>query len=354
MALWGFMHACEETLVWNGNTSEDLSPIEGRRIEAGKTSGSSAAEPRSIPNSFAANEAKPSKRRTYKLTLAVFYDERQTVTDPQLISPSAGKPALVMKEWETLGYDIEIMSVNPASRDDFYLAHARTYVDGVFDLTRPNGFGTRTQNVADSLPWTTGSMITAAVYALEKKTIACSPSSGYHHAMYDMAGGFCTFNGLMVTAVKLHHQYNLKRVGILDIDHHYGDGTDHIIRKIDAQFVRHYSFGGDHRDNSYWKGGPKADEWLEGLPSVLADFSDCQLVIYQASADPHMNDPLGGALSSAQMRKRDELVFSAMRKHGIPLVWNIAGGYQNPIENVLAIHNATMEECLKAFELPIG
>ncbi len=284
------------------------------------------------------------------MSLPVFYDERQTVFDQKLCSPSAAKPALVMKAWKQLGFDIEVMGVTPASREDFYLAHDRAFVDGVFELTRPNGFGTRTQQVADSLPWTTGSMITASVHAYENKAIVCAPASGFHHAMYNMSGGFCTFNGLMVTAVKLRQQFNLERVGILDIDHHYGDGTDHIIKKIEAQFIRHYSFGGEHRDNSWWKGGAKADEWLENLPKILESFCDCQLVLYQASADPHVNDPLGGALDSLQMRKRDALVFSTMKRLGVPLVWNIAGGYQDPIENVLAIHNATMEECLKVIQ----
>lgn len=270
------------------------------------------------------------------------------VPDEVLISPSAGKPALVIEKWMEQQYDIVVDAVEPATRDDFWLAHDHAFVDGVLALERPNGFGNRSAKVADTLPWTTGSLITAAVHALKNKTFACSPTSGFHHAAYMLAGGFCTFNGLAVTAIKLKNSHAVSRVGILDLDHHHGDGTEHIIRKLKLDFIQHYSFGGSHRDNSWWKGGPKATDWIENLPAVLEQFSTCDIVLYQASADPHVEDPLGGALTSAQLRLRDRTVFNNFAALEIPLVWNIAGGYQNPIENVLDVHNATVEECLAA------
>ena len=71
------------------------------------------------------------------------------------------------------------------------------------------------------------------------------------------------------------------------------------------------------------------------------------IIFYQAGADPHINDPLGGSLTTEQMRKRDELVFKTFSKLGIPVVWNLAGGYQDPIEKVLALHKTTYEIALK-------
>jgi hypothetical protein len=34
----------------------------------------------------------------------------------------------------------------------------------------------------------------------------------------------------------------------------------------------------------------------------------------------------------------------------VPLAWDLAGGYQEPISSVVKIHRATMEECVKAYE----
>ncbi len=49
-----------------------------------------------------------------------------------------------------------------------------------------------------------------------------------HHAGPNYAMGFCLFNNVAVAASELVHKYNLKRVLILDIDAHHGNGTHDI------------------------------------------------------------------------------------------------------------------------------
>ncbi len=44
---------------------------------------------------------------------------------------------------------------------------------------------------------------------------------------------------------------------------------------------------------------------------------------------------------------RDRIVFQFAKDNNIPLVWNLAGGYQEPIEKVLDLHENTLQECLK-------
>jgi hypothetical protein len=46
---------------------------------------------------------------------------------------------------------------------------------------------------------------------------------------------------------------------------------------------------------------------------------------------------------------RDRIVFEAARLHSIPLAWNLAGGYQDPIERVLALHLNTMRACVDTY-----
>ena len=58
---------------------------------------------------------------------------------------------------------------------------------------------------------------------------------------------------------------------------------------------------------------------------------------------------MGGVLTSAQMRQRDRMVFEAAKARGVALVWNLAGGYQIPVSKVVALHVATMEECVKVY-----
>ena len=81
----------------------------------------------------------------------------------------------------------------------------------------------------------------------------------------------------------------------------------------------------------------------------MRGFADCDLLIYQAGADPHVNDPLGGFLTTAELSERDRIVFSVAKSIGIPVVWNLAGGYQEPLSRVLEIHRNTMIACVAEY-----
>lgn len=160
-------------------------------------------------------------------------------------------------------------------------------------------------------------------------------------------GGFCTFNGLMVTACALRAAGNAKRVGILDLDIHYGDGTDDIIAKLDAgDWIEHFTAGETFTQPE------QADAFFAELPARLAAMRACDLVLFQAGADPHMDDPLGGWLTTAELAQRDRIVFETFVAWGVPVVWNLAGGYQREpdgsIRKVLEIHENTARAALAA------
>ena len=40
----------------------------------------------------------------------------------------------------------------------------------------------------------------------------------------------------------------------------------------------------------------------------------------------------------------------ALRAAGLPIAWNLAGGYQQPLRKVLDIHDHTLRECMAVFE----
>jgi acetoin utilization deacetylase AcuC-like enzyme len=134
------------------------------------------------------------------------------------------------------------------------------------------------------------------------------------------------------------------RVGILDIDCHYGDGTDDIIKHLGLDYIKHWTFG----QQGYFRrdGGAK---FIGDLPEVVRSFGECDVLLYQAGADPHVNDPLGGVLTTEELRKRDEIVFTICRELGLPVAWNLAGGYQKPLIKVLEIHDNTARECVRAY-----
>ena len=269
-------------------------------------------------------------------------------------APSASKPAKVVEDWLAHQLPISIIAAEPVNAAILKRTHNARYVDDVLSLRTANGWGTREAHVCDALLHNSGAIALATQIAMEEGLAVC-PVSGFHHAGYDFGGGFCTFNGLMVAIdqARLIRPDERITAGILDLDYHYGNGTADIVLQhlADGIEIMHFTSG-----DEYYR-AHQADDLLKRLPEVVCDMArQCDVILYQAGADMHVDDPLGGMLTSAQMRERDRIVFDTFALHkreGTGLVWNLAGGYQQEadgsIPKVLALHRATMEECVKVF-----
>ena len=276
-------------------------------------------------------------------SIKVFYRPEQTVKSNQSFNPSAGKPALVVESWLTKGFPIEIRDFKPLKASQIALAHDAAYVANVLNGNTSNGFGNNSEEVAESLKYTTASMVSAALHSFRTGETSVSPTSGFHHACFATGGGFCTFNGLMIAA-QMCRLAGAKKIGILDCDAHHGNGTENIIKKLGLEdVIRHYTFG------EHCVTPANSKKWLKEFSQVVAKFQDCDVLIYQAGADPHIEDPLGGSLTSEQMQKRDEIVFKVCKLLKIPVAWNLAGGYQNPLRKVLDLHDTTMQSCVSEY-----
>lgn len=297
-------------------------------------------------------------------SIPVFYSDH-LVADSRSFSPSAAKPKAVVEDWLAHGLPIEIMKPKPADAELLSLAHDAQYVRGVLAGRIDNGFGNRIPEVAATLPWTSGAMLSAALAVLRKRgpwcRVACAPVSGFHHAGYSHGHGYCTFNGLMVAALALKKHGLVRQVGILDFDFHYGDGTENILNTLGIEWVNHYSAGIEFR---YPRQAEQFDAYrLTRLATDCApadynyDGDDRQtkvdLLLYQAGADAHVDDPLGGFLTTDQMYERDRMVFKTCATFEIPLVWCLAGGYQRDaagtIAPVLELHRNTMQACVEVY-----
>lgn len=287
-----------------------------------------------------------------KAKIPVFYRPEQSSDCSAYFSPSSGKPKLVIKDWKShpeIADRIRIKSFAPASIKLLSTAHNVDYIKGVLAGRIANGFGDHNRKVAESLRYTVGSIVAATKYVINKNSltdfrVAVSPTSGFHHAGYSYAGGFCTFNGLMVAAIAAHSLGLQKRILILDMDSHYGNGTDNIIKKLNIDYIDHITATRPFRNNS------QALECADLSKNKGIRNRKYSLVLYQAGADIHVQDPLGGILTTSEMILRDELVFSGCAEYNVPIVWNLAGGYQRDsnrgIKPVLDLHRNTMLQCL--------
>jgi acetoin utilization deacetylase AcuC-like enzyme len=277
--------------------------------------------------------------------IPVFYTPKM-VADSGSPSPSAAKPRQVVESWQKQ-FPIEIIEPTPVTVDDLARAHDRQWVEDVLACKVANGFGNKSKKVAETLPYTSGAMLSAARHALKTGGAAAAPCAGFHHAEWKVAQGYCTFNGLMVTALALKAE-GVQRVGILDLDMHYGNGTDNIVRLTNSMsWIEHFTAG------AFYMNAIHAPSFFQNLPFVLTGMAGCDIVLFQAGADPHIDDPHGGWLTTPQLRERDAMVFDAFARTKTPVAWNLAGGYQiekdGSIPKVLEVHDNTMRECFRVF-----
>lgn len=275
-------------------------------------------------------------------SLPVFYTPKM-LADGDSFSPSASKPKHVLESWRKLGIPMTVIEPGAVTDAEFRLAHDRGFVEGVLRVKDENGFGNKSPQVAASLPFTSGAMLAAAREALRNRAVAVAPCSGFHHARYAAPGGYCTFNGLVVAAQVLKTGGEIQRIGILDFDQHYGDGTDDIIGHLRLDWIEHYTAG------QFWHSPGQSREFLSLIPSIVEHMADCSVILYQAGADPHVNDPLGGWLTTKQLAERDRIVFESAKKARVPVAWNLAGGYQRPLRKVLDIHDNTLRACWRTY-----
>ena len=280
--------------------------------------------------------------------MKVFYDDRQSVKANSSFSPSAEKPAKVLESWLKLGIPFQVSSFDPLTADEMALAHDRFYVDGVLSLEAPNGFGNQNPEVAAALPWVCGSMVAAALHTYKTGELSFSPTSGAHHACYAHGMCYCTFNFLAMAAIKVH-QAGASSIGILDLDCHHGNGTVNIIDRLNLDYIRHYSFGQEHL-----RRGNAAEDWVTRMPDIVSTFRGVDLLIFNAGVDPHIEDPLGGILTTRQMTLRDRLVFKVAKQLGLKVCVSLAGGYQvdaeGNIDKLLALHDTTFKSGWAAYE----
>jgi len=283
------------------------------------------------------------------MNIPVFYTPLM-VADSESASPSSAKPEKVVASWQSK-FPVEIIEPTPVTLDELARAHDLGWVEGVLAGKISNGFSNRSLKVAATLPYTSGVMLSAARHVVKNGGAAAAPCSGFHHAEYNQSMGYCTFNGLMVTACALKAE-GVKSVGILDLDMHYGNGTDNILNRVNQNgWCKHFTAGQTIEFPE--QSGEFFDTWL---PNALKELSKCDVILYQAGADPHIDDPHGGWLTTDELRQRDAIVFDNISKFGIPIVWNLAGGYQvekdGSIPKVLEIHDNTMRECVRVYHSP--
>ena len=277
------------------------------------------------------------------MKLKISYRKEQSTLANKSFSPSAQKPEKLISAIESSGVEHQFIDFPPLTAELLSETHSKEYVTGLLNCTISNGFGNRSSDVAKSLPYTTGSFVAAGLEAFRSKSCVLSPTSGFHHAHYNHGGGFCSLNGIIVAAQELL-KAGVKKMAIIDLDNHYGDGTESLIAKHNLRSkIDHYTFGGDSVTEA------TAEQWLSYLPRLLEKYKESEIWLVQLGADPYIFDELGGRLTMDQLYRRDKILFETAKKYRIPVAWNLAGGYAKKFEDVIQIHMNSIKAYFDAF-----
>ncbi len=239
------------------------------------------------------------------------------------------------------------------------LAHVPAYVDHVLAgsvpaaIEREIGFPV-SERVSRRAQLATAGTVLAARLAL-KHGIACNTAGGSHHARRAQGAGFCTFNDVAVAAALLIAEGAVRRVLVVDLDVHQGDGTAEIF----AEEPRVFTFSMHARSNYPARKIPSdldialpdrtGDEHylarLAAMLPVLMEYARPDLVFYNAGVDPHEKDKLGKlALSDGGLRLRDALVMGFFRTRDVPVCGVIGGGYSDDVGGLAERHAILFEE----------
>ncbi|WP_161882340.1 histone deacetylase family protein [Deinococcus alpinitundrae] len=183
---------------------------------------------------------------------------------------------------------------------------------------------------------------------------------GTHHAYANHAEGFSFLNDVAIAAQHVLDAGLVRKVLILDLDVHQGNGTASIF----ADEARVFTLS-VHAEHNYpfrketstldvaLPDGTEDAEYLAVLSeTVLPAVQEFRpdLLFYLAGADVLAGDQLGRlALSLEGLRARDERVYNWAARTHTPLVSLMAGGYHRDPATLVQARLATLDAALGAF-----
>lgn len=246
-------------------------------------------------------------------------------------------------------------AAEPASVETIALAHDRDYVEqfvnGTIDpkAMRRIGFPWSEGLVRRTLA-SAGSTLGATREALDKG-IGATLAGGTHHAFRAEGSGFCVFNDVAIAIHEMRARGENRRVAVIDLDVHQGDGTAHffegdpLVFTLSMHGANNFPFRKRRSRLDVELADKTGDaEYLRALEQALGWVWAFQpeIVFYLSGVDALESDVLGRlSLTYDGLLARDERVIGDARKRLIPLVITLGGGYANPIENTVRAHANT-------------
>jgi acetoin utilization deacetylase AcuC-like enzyme len=233
------------------------------------------------------------------------------------------------------------------------------------------------QRLIDRCITIAGGTLECAHFAM-KHGVALNVAGGTHHAFTDRGEGFCLLNDVAMASNYLIDKGLCRRILIVDLDVHQGNGTAQIFKEHKNRWSKSIETGKSaenteggvftfsmHGANNYPLhkepsnldiGLPDGTEdafYLKVLGenlSLLIDMVQPDFIFFNSGVDVLETDKLGRLkLTIAGCRERDKIVFNACKKHKIPVAVSLGGGYSARIATIVEAHANTFRSAQDIF-----
>ena len=182
-----------------------------------------------------------------------------------------------------------------------------------------------------------------------KNGISMNIAGGTHHAFADKGEGFCMLNDQAIAANYLLHNDLAKKILIIDLDVHQGNGTASIFKNDMNVFTlsfhgkKNYPFKKEKSDlDIEFDDGTEDVEYLTKLQDVIPNIIKIlnpDFIFYLSGVDILKTDKLGRlSLSIEGCKKRDSIILNLCKTFNIPLQISMGGGYSKNIEDIVNAH----------------
>ena len=248
--------------------------------------------------------------------------------------------------------------------EDVLLTHEESYFQKLVSQTlskselRPIGFPMSNDLVEREKIISQGT-IDCALFSLENN-ISMNIAGGTHHAFYNRGEAFCMLNDQAIAANYLIKNKFCKKILIVDLDVHQGNGTASIFQNNDDVFTLSF-----HRKNNYPFKKEKSNldvEFDNGvtdtfylnklkyeLPKIIEDFKP-EFIFYLSGVDVLENDRLGKlSLSLEGCKERDRFVLNLCKQNKIPVQISMGGGYSFELKSIIEAHSNTFRLAQEIF-----
>ncbi len=244
----------------------------------------------------------------------------------------------------------------PLSDEDILTTHTFEYLNKLkaLDLSRKEaraiGFPVRDDLILRGRHIARGTY-DCAIHAMQDG-VSLNIAGGTHHSFADHGEGFCIFNDIAIAANMLLAQKLVKKVLVIDLDVHQGNGTASIFKERPEVFTLSV-----HGAKNYPTRKQKSDLDI-GLPDgcedalymkslkehvpTIFDLHQPDLVFYLSGVDILKTDKLGRLDVSRQgCKNRDQYVFELCQRNNVPVAVSMGGGYSDQLRDIIEAHANT-------------